>query len=195
MAETAPPESVVAGCMTRATSAPSFRIDPREWYPLRFVAYNSGEYNSNSRYKEQMATAMTELLNKNVDIYAIFRQPIRNHLPSYFPGEDIEQGQTDSDHEFDKDYLPRHHPPKKSLYGLRSVVHAILEDGQYCQPLFSDSNIKLDVEHRDPRGRTLLLSAYRSAVGADAAVDGVCDATIVDLSGEVIRQASRRSIH
>lgn len=48
----------------------------------------------------------------------------------------------------------------------------------YCQPLLNSStNLKLDVEHRDPQGRTLLLSARRSALGADATIDGVCHDT------------------
>lgn len=174
-AETAPHESVAAEWMTRAISAPSFRKDEREWYPLQFVAYNSAEYSGVSGYKEQMASAMTELLNRKADIYAILRQPMRDHLPSYFPGDAFDWRQADSA------LCDRHRPPSPPLYGLRSVVHAILEDGQYCQPLLCDSNVKLDVEHRDPQGRTLLLSACRSALGIDAAIDGVCDVTIADL--------------
>jgi hypothetical protein len=56
-------------------------------------------------------------------------------------------------------------------YGVRSVIHALLEDGAFVKPILDCSG--LDLEHRDPQGRTLLLSACRSALGADAAVDGM----------------------
>ena len=44
--------------------------------------------------------------------------------------------------------------------GQRSVLHALLEDGGFVQPLLEMPN--LDTEHFDPQGRTLLLSACRS---------------------------------
>ena len=55
-------------------------------------------------------------------------------------------------------------------YGVRSVIHALLEDGAFVEPILQSSG--LDLEHRDPQGRTLLHSACRSALGADAAIDG-----------------------
>lgn len=178
LAQTAPHQGVAENWMTSGTSAPSFRPDLLEWYPLQFVAYN------HRYHKEQMASLMTALLNRGAHVYAVFRQPMRSHMPSYFPGETIDQGQEDSDlewEEIDEDSVPCHRPPKTPPYGLRSVIHAILEDGVYCQPLLSEpNNFELDVEHRDPQGQTLLLSACRSALGADAAIDGVCDDTQMD---------------
>ena len=53
-------------------------------------------------------------------------------------------------------------------YGVRSVIHALLEDGALVEPILHYSG--LDLEHRDPQGRTLLLSACRSALGADAPI-------------------------
>ncbi|KAF4473149.1 Ankyrin repeat-containing domain [Fusarium agapanthi] len=55
------------------------------------------------------------------------------------------------------------------VWGARHLIHAIIEDGIWLKPLmdypcFLES---LDLEHRDPQGRTLLLSACRSAAGAD----------------------------
>ncbi|KAF2666121.1 ankyrin [Microthyrium microscopicum] len=54
-------------------------------------------------------------------------------------------------------------------YGVRSVIHALLEEGAYVKPILELPGI--DLEHRDPQGRTLLLSASRSAMGTDASVD------------------------
>jgi hypothetical protein len=61
-------------------------------------------------------------------------------------------------------------PWKPKEYGVRSLLHAMLEDGAYMRPLLDLPN--LDIEHRDPQGRTLFLSACRSFLGADAAIDG-----------------------
>ncbi|KAJ5248065.1 hypothetical protein N7524_012025 [Penicillium chrysogenum] len=58
-------------------------------------------------------------------------------------------------------------------YGVRSVVHALLEGGMFVQPIFDFLGDTLDVERRDPQGRTLFLAACRSRVGPDAATSGV----------------------
>ncbi|KAJ5096766.1 hypothetical protein N7456_007487 [Penicillium angulare] len=58
-------------------------------------------------------------------------------------------------------------------YGVRSVIHSLLEGGMVVQPIFDFLGDKLEVERRDPQGRTLFLAACRSRVGLDAATDGV----------------------
>jgi hypothetical protein len=58
-------------------------------------------------------------------------------------------------------------------FGIRSVTHAILEDGGFVLPILTFPG--LDLEHKDPQGRTLFLSACRSPIGADAAIDGAID--------------------
>lgn len=58
-------------------------------------------------------------------------------------------------------------------YGVRSVIHALLEGGMFVQPIFDFLGDTLDVERRDPQGRTLFLAACRSIVGPDAATSGV----------------------
>ena len=65
-------------------------------------------------------------------------------------------------------------------YGVRSVIHALLEDGAFVEPILHSSG--LDIEHRDPQGRTLLLSACRSALGADSAIDGALSDVRCDTS-------------
>jgi ankyrin repeat protein len=55
-------------------------------------------------------------------------------------------------------------------YGIRSLIHAMLEDGGLVKPILDLPN--LDIERKDPQGRTMLLSACRSALGADCAIDG-----------------------
>jgi ankyrin repeat protein len=59
-----------------------------------------------------------------------------------------------------------------SHFGVRSVLHALLEDGGFVKPILESG---IDLEHRDPQGRTLFLSACRSILGADAAIDGKID--------------------
>ena len=44
-----------------------------------------------------------------------------------------------------------------------TIVHHLLEYGGILQPFFEISDIQL--EHRDPQGRTLLLASYRSRFG------------------------------
>jgi hypothetical protein len=66
------------------------------------------------------------------------------------------------------DYEPRF--PR--TYAVCSVLHSLLEDSGFCQPIFDFLGNSLDVERRDPQGRTLFLAACRSILGLDAAVDG-----------------------
>lgn len=58
-------------------------------------------------------------------------------------------------------------------YGVRTVIHALLEDGMFVQPILDFLGDRLDVECRDPQGRTLFLAACRSILGPDAAISGV----------------------
>ncbi|KAM0085624.1 hypothetical protein ACKRZS_002130 [Fusarium odoratissimum] len=55
------------------------------------------------------------------------------------------------------------------VWGARHLIHTIIEDGIWFKPLMDYPGFleSLDLEHRDPQGRTLLLSACRSAAGAD----------------------------
>ena len=55
---------------------------------------------------------------------------------------------------------------------MRSIIHTVLEDGVFVQPLFRFLGDKLDVERRDPQGRTLFLAACLSRLGLDGAIDG-----------------------
>ncbi|KAJ5081193.1 hypothetical protein N7456_013431 [Penicillium angulare] len=58
-------------------------------------------------------------------------------------------------------------------YGVRSVLHSLLEMGVYVQPIFDFLGDNIDVERRDPQGRTLFLAACLSRLGLDGAVDGI----------------------
>lgn len=58
-------------------------------------------------------------------------------------------------------------------YGVRSVIHVLLESGMFVQPIFDFLGDTLDVERRDPQGRTLFLAACRSLVGPDAATSSI----------------------
>ncbi|XHG04075.1 hypothetical protein AWENTII_007356 [Aspergillus wentii] len=50
----------------------------------------------------------------------------------------------------------------------------MLEDGVFVQPLLDFLGGDIDVERRDPQGRTLFLSVCRSNLGLDSATDGMC---------------------
>lgn len=76
-----------------------------------------------------------------------------------------------------KDALP--HP-----YGVRSVIHSLLVAGAFVQPIFDFLGDKLDVERRDPQGRTLFLAACLSKLGLDGPVNGTCTTVIDAGSGE-----------
>lgn len=167
--------------------APEFRdhrsdwnaVHTPDWYLLQYAAYTEGP---SPEAKDSMSQMIALLLSHGADVFALFRQPLRSHLPSYFPGEPEEQGQSESDQEWncvDEEFGPRTYPPRPRPYGLRSIIHAILEDGAYSQPIFQGgpNGRSLDLEHRDPYGRTLLLSSCRSALGADAMIDGVLEDT------------------
>lgn len=75
----------------------------------------------------------------------------------------------DIDFEENIDYEPRF--PHR--YGACSVIHSLIEDGAFIQPILNFLGDSLDVERRDPQGRTLFLAACRSMLGLDGAVDGV----------------------
>lgn len=64
-------------------------------------------------------------------------------------------------------------PKYPHTYGLRSVVHSMLEDGAFVKPILDFLGDGLDLERQDPQGRTLFLSACRNPLGLDAAIDGV----------------------
>jgi hypothetical protein len=62
-----------------------------------------------------------------------------------------------------------------------------LEDGGFIQPILELPS--LDLEHRDPQRRTLILSACRSSLGADASLDSI----MKDVKGDVDRGYSHDS--
>jgi ankyrin repeat protein len=66
-----------------------------------------------------------------------------------------------------------------SQFGLRSLLHAMLEDGAFIKPILEFPGI--DFENKDPQGRPLFLSMCRSALGADAAPDACMDDICRDL--------------
>jgi hypothetical protein len=84
----------------------------------------------------------------------------------------VEAKKKGEEFEYDDDDFSHLSPLKwfPDEYGVRSLIHALLEDGGYMKPLLEIPN--LDIERRDPQGRTMFLSACRNCLGADAAIDG-----------------------
>lgn len=63
--------------------------------------------------------------------------------------------------------------PRK--FGAYSIVHTLLEHGLMVKPVLDFLGDNLDVERRDPQGRTLFLAACRSKLGLDASIEGRYD--------------------
>lgn len=103
-------------------------------------------------------------------------------------GSDDEEEEVD----FNSDWKdPDEDVEKEEIAGTSlgyTVVDAILADGLFAKPILNFQGLKLDLERRDPQGRTLLLAACRSALGADAIMDSsLCDVSINPHFGEYHR--------
>jgi ankyrin repeat protein len=171
---------------------PHFGVDEREWYPLQLAA--NGPLLSYYGGKRASDAVQNELLRHKISFFAVFKQPIWRPDPFPFPGEldsEVEDGESETSEE-SIDYMHsldmvggkwQHEPKPEFGYGLRCVLHSLLEDGAYVKPLFEHPDLVIDLSHRDPQGRTLLLSACRNAVGADATTS----VAIQDINGEDAR--------
>ncbi|WEW61065.1 hypothetical protein PRK78_006554 [Emydomyces testavorans] len=137
-----------------------------EWFPLQAAA-NSTEI---ARYKDRQIDVMRYLLVMGADPYALYRAPLERPKAYRYPGETFDE-QLDPPNE---DSVDLKQLPQIRKYGTRSVIHSIFEDGGQVLPFF-DEKLDLDIERRDPQGRTVLHSACRSVLGADAILDSVLD--------------------
>lgn len=63
--------------------------------------------------------------------------------------------------------------PRK--FGAYSIIHSLLEEGMIVKPVLDFLGDNLDIERRDPQGRTLFLAACRSRLGLDASIEGRYD--------------------
>lgn len=164
--------------------SPNFGIDKREWYPLQHAA--TGPFQCYGG-KEASNRVMRVLLDHKPNLFAAFKQPIWRTDPFPFPGEkdrgDDDIGTPGSDIS-GNDYLNsldmvdgewQKKPDPECGYGLRSVLHSLFEDGAFIKPILEYLDLHLDLSQRDPQGRTLLHSACRNAVGADAIIDAVIE--------------------
>ncbi|CRG88881.1 hypothetical protein PISL3812_05916 [Talaromyces islandicus] len=175
--------------------------DNDHWYPL-YRACNHRIY-AKGTTKEGLSHMITALLRHGADLYAVFPQAYFPGLfpRSTFPEIDIPVAPPGVPDDVRRSFWEEHGfwPDKYNFeeefgndsdeddndddweYTLRSVLHAILEDGLLIKPILDCPGITLDLEHRDPQGRTLLLSACRSSLGADALLDN----TDVDLRDRI----------
>lgn len=162
----------------------NFGIDKWEWYPLQhaltcpFQGYGG---------KEASNRVTKLLLNYKSNLFATFEQPIWRTNPFSFPGEkDVgnDDNMTATSDMSGTDYLDlfdmvdcewQKKPDPECGYGLRSVVYSLFEDGAFIKPILERPGLYLNMSQRDPQGRTLLHSACRNAVGADAIIDAVID--------------------
>ncbi|KAF3480461.1 uncharacterized protein GIQ15_05808 [Arthroderma uncinatum] len=132
------------------------------YYPLQAAAH-SREMRDR---RDKQVKVMRYLLKEGADPFALFRAPLGRRKFFRYPCETFDE-QLDPVHDEDGSVLPRTHFSK---FGTRSVLHSILETGGQALPFFEEK-VKLDIEHRDPQGRTLLHSACLSELGADALLD------------------------
>ena len=164
--------------------SPNFGVDKREWYPLQHAV--TGPFQGYGG-KEASNRVTSVLLDRKPNIFSTFQQPIWRSDPFPFPGEkdlghdDTATPRSDiSDDEYlisldmvDGEWQKK--PDPECGYGLRSVVHSLFEDGAFIKPILEHPDLDLDLSQRDPQGRTLLHSACRNAVGADAIIDAVIE--------------------
>ncbi|KAB8748984.1 hypothetical protein FH972_026535 [Carpinus fangiana] len=163
---TATDEGVIPGWSNRDVTL-YFRQDWHDWYPLQMAACTL------TIPREQICRQIA-LLNRLLDcrpnLYAVYRQPLQRSYATPFPGDEyddeLDPGEDIDPYDIEED----DQPPKAPIYGLRSVLHSIIEDGWFIEPFFMSCH--LDLESRDPLGRTILHSACRSALGADTVLDG-----------------------
>lgn len=164
---------------------PQFERYGEQFQPPLYCAANT--FSSRSDYKGERLQMITSLLRHGCDLYQEFPQGI--YIPERylkfkapFPGEDpprtsypdrpVEANSSDWEEKnghprFSDDECDNEEPAP--AHGARHLIHAIIEDGIWFKPLMDYPRFlqSLDLEHRDPQGRTLLLSACRSAAGAD----------------------------
>lgn len=163
-----------------------FSEDRREWFPLYQAAVSNTGGNEEFRYGR--ANIMAALLRHNADPYARFQQPLKHFKSSkvaLFPRDEASKAEPPRDEDTDYTTDSLMDPPSAPRkYAPRSVIHAILQDGGTVKPILDFPGLTLDLEHRDPQGRTLVLSACRSAIGADAPVDAALNDVPFGLSQE-----------
>jgi ankyrin repeat protein len=170
---------------TSGPVTPQFDWDCEQWYPLQHAALLP---KPDEDVREEHAHMMTALLSQGDDPFAVLRQRLRSNASrSVYPGEDLpkkESPPVDLDNfdlaswepEEDDDGTDKE-AEDQVKYGRRDVLHAILEDGLFAKPILEyQGDNSLNLEQRDPQGRTLLLAACRSSLGADAVLDSsLCD--------------------
>ncbi|KAJ6445422.1 coiled-coil domain-containing [Purpureocillium lavendulum] len=140
-------------------------LEWQEWFPLRAAARTIIPTECEEDRTRQI-DMVRFLLKRGADPYELYRQALAPLEPYPFPGDEpddqLDPPQEDLDTEFP--------PAQGRLYGTRTVIHSLFEDGALVRPFF-DPDFPLVLEHRDPQGRTILHSACRSALGADALLD------------------------
>ncbi|EWG53603.1 hypothetical protein FVEG_12000 [Fusarium verticillioides 7600] len=165
---------------------PQFERYGEQFQPPLYCAANT--FSSKPVFKNERLKMIVSLLRHGSDPFLEFPQALRSPRHSSrsrapFPGEDpprtpvadyrlginsLEESLEEDDRpHFSDDEWESEEPTP--VWGARHLIHAIIEDGIWLKPLMDYPGFleSLDLEHRDPQGRTLLLSACRSAAGAD----------------------------
>lgn len=147
----------------------TFCEDQQEWHPLKFISQTV----TRPEVVEDRGLAQTDMmqlfLDRGADAYATYLQPRRCLDRHPFPS-----GNYDGIPTCDHRGVNNLDDPLRvtNEFVARTVIHSIFEDGD-CIQLFFDGSFKLDLEARDPQGRTILHSACRSGLGVDTVIDGI----------------------
>lgn len=118
------------------------------------------------------------MLQKELELEVTFRR-LGKRVPEW---EDLDY-ESDSDYDFALCYKPQY--PRR--YGVSSVAHSLLEDGRFVRPILDLCN-SLDLERRDPQGRTMFLAACRSTLGLDASIDAIYKNLDMDPATHALRE-------
>ncbi|KAI1012006.1 hypothetical protein LB503_004337 [Fusarium chuoi] len=164
---------------------PQFERYGEQFQPPLYCAADT--FSSRPELKSERLQMIGSLLRHGPNPFLEFPQALRSPRHSSrsrapFPGEDpprtpnadysLVASSLESSKEDDRPHFAneeRNNEEPTPVWGARHLLHAIIEDGIWLKPLMDYPSFleSLDLEHRDPQGRTLLLSACRSAAGAD----------------------------
>ncbi|KAM0472609.1 hypothetical protein ACHAPX_008766 [Trichoderma viride] len=117
---------------------------------------NSAKSDDKSKYIRMMEL----LVSHGVDIYARFNKTIQDTSASL-----AAMASTNETINSSENGRPGKQPPQGHHYEDCTVIHELLESSKYIQDIIDWKS--LDLEHRDGRGRTLLMAACRNKFVAD----------------------------
>lgn len=149
--------------------------DPYALFRQRILRYRGDSQFPTTTWDQASSDEDTEMMGVRIARVTVLKHAIqlerrRQRIAQGMPAHEVDDSSiSDLDFKDAVSYEGRFPP----AYGARSILHSMLEDGAFVQPILNFLGENLDLERRDPQGRTLFLAACRSELGLDAAIDGM----------------------